>query len=181
VHVNMPQAATSGARPVLPPASYAADLRRDVAYGLRAAEALDLCLPAHATTPRPGVLLIHGGGWQDGDKELYSAICQVLAQHGFVAATMNYRLAPAHTWPAQLVDAQLAVRWLRHSARDLMLDPTRLCAFGDSAGAHLSLFLGSLRTIHPGDEAGRYVDQSPQVSCVVDAFGPVDLTQPGAS
>lgn len=157
---------------------YAETLQRDVAYGPLPAERLDLCRPVNAEHLRPGVLVIHGGGWKGGDKQTYDSICQWLATQGFVAATMNYRLAPAYTWPAQLVDAQLAVRWLRGHAADLELDPGRLCAWGSSAGAHLALFLGSLATIHPGDEAKLLADQSSRVSCVVDEFGPSDLTAP---
>jgi acetyl esterase/lipase len=67
------------------------------------------------------------------------------------------------------------VRSLRAHAADYGLDPTRLCSWGFSAGGHLAVFLGVLPTIHPGDEATLYADQSPAVSCVVDEFGPVDL------
>lgn len=172
--------ATAASAPAtIPPAVYTAETRADVAYGPLNGETLDLCLPGGAATARPGVLLIHGGGWQGGDKSQYEDLCRRLAERGFVAATMNYRLAPAHRWPAQLVDAQLAVRWLRSQARDLNLDPARLAAYGDSAGAHLALFLGSLATNHLGDEASLYAGQSPKVNCVVDAFGPVDLTLSG--
>jgi acetyl esterase/lipase len=128
------------------------------------------------------VLLIHGGGWTQGDKQGFGTpYCTLLAQQGFVVGNINYRLArdkqPATQWPAPLVDAQLAVRWLRAHANNLNLDPQRLCAWGTSAGGHLAVFLGALKTIHPGDEALLLADQSPAVSCVIDYFGPTDLTQ----
>lgn len=164
-----------------PPDGYIVDVRSNVAYGPYADESLDLCTPHGATVARPGVLLIHGGAWSTGDKSLYEDFCRQLAEHGFVAATMNYRLAPASPWPDQLVDAQLAVRWLRASAGQIALDPARLCAYGDSAGGQLAVYLGSDAAIHPGDEAALHANQSPMVSCVVDAFGPVDLTLQGAS
>lgn len=152
----------------------------NVAYGPLSAEKLDLCQPVSAPGLRPAVLLIHGGSWIMGDKSVDDTLCEVLAERGFVAATINYRLArsaqPATQWPAQLVDAQLAVRWMRAHAAQLNLDTRRLCAWGDSAGAHLAVFLGTLQTIHAGDEAHLYSDESPAVSCVVDEFGPVDLT-----
>ena len=66
--------------------------------------------------PFPAVVLIHGGGWRSGDKRDYADQCRELASRGFVAATINYRLSQVAVWPAQLVDAQLAVRWLRGSA-----------------------------------------------------------------
>lgn len=142
-------------------------------------ERLDLCMPTDAAGPRPGVLLIHGGFWSSGDKTAYTSSCSQLASQGFVAATINYRLAPGSHWPTQLVDAQLALRWLRAHASDYHLDPARVCSLGDSAGGHLAVFLGVLGTIHAGDQAGLMTDQSVRASCVVDLFGPVDLTTIG--
>jgi acetyl esterase/lipase len=150
----------------------------DIHYGPLPDEILDLCLPTNATTPRPGIIVIHGGGWTGGGKGTYDGVCSYLASQGFVAATINYRLAPAHFWPAQLIDAQLAVRWLRSKAHLIRLDPQRICSFGTSAGAHLAIFLGVLASIHEGDEAGVLATESPGVSCVVDEFGPTDLTAP---
>ncbi len=165
-----------------PEARYAVSVQSNVAYGPLAAETMDMCRPRGATGARPGVILIHGGGWSSGDKSQYSGLCRRLATYGFVAVTINYRLAPASIWPAQLVDTQLAVRSLRAHAVAYGLDPSRLCSWGFSAGGHLAVFLGVRSTIHPGDEAGLYANQSPGVSCVVDEFGPVDLLtlQPSA-
>jgi acetyl esterase/lipase len=156
---------------------YTTTIQPDVAYGPEPEETLDLCLPQGAQGLRPGVVLIHGGGWSQGDKTHFSALCAALASYGFVAATINYRLAPAHVWPAQLVDAQLVARYLRSRASQLALDPARLCSYGDSAGGHLAVFLGVLPSIHPGDHAALLADQSPGASCVVDDFSPVDLTR----
>jgi acetyl esterase/lipase len=142
-------------------------------------EALDLCTPVGAAGLRPGVLLIHGGFWSSGDKRTYSSQCTQLAEQGFVAAALNYRLAPDSYWPAQVVDVQLALRWLRAHASDYHLDSSRVCALGDSAGGHLAVFLGVLGKIHAGDQAGLLADQPVRVSCVVDLFGPVDLTTIG--
>lgn len=162
----------------LPAARYRAVLRPDLAYGPLPGESLDLCTPATAGT-RPGVLLIHGGGWVRGDKRAYDSLCRYLAGQGLVAASAGYRLAradrPSTRWPAQLVDVQLAIRWLRAHSAELDLDPARLCAWGSSAGGHLAAFLGALKTIHPGDEAGMLTVWSPAATCVIDEFGPSDL------
>ncbi len=138
-------------------------------------EDLDLCTPVGAPGLRPGVILIHDIGSQIEDKSVYSSLCSLLASQGFVAAAINFRKYPK-VWPDQLEDAQLAVRWLRAKAGQYNLDPARLCAWGDSAGAYLSVFLGALGTRYPGDEATLLSNQSPKVSCVVDDFGFVDLT-----
>jgi acetyl esterase/lipase len=165
----------------LPPPRYHATVQSDVAYGPLPGETLDLCQPQGAAGLRPGVILLHGGGWTAGDKSEYAAdytgLCPFLAGQGVVAAAINYRLTPYNTWPAPLVDAQLAVRYLRANAARLQLDAPRLCSWGESAGGHLAVFLGVLTTSHSGDQATLDATASPQVACVVDEFGPVDLTQ----
>ncbi len=174
-------AAAPTLNPVLPPARYQVEFRPDIAYGPLAEERLDLCLPQGAVDLRPGVILIHGGGWTNGDKGEFVRQCSLLASEGFVAATVNYRLAPAHIWPAQLVDVQLAVRFLRAHASELLLDPARLCSWGVSAGAHLAVFLGVLAQTHAGDQAALLADQSSAVSCAVDYFGIVNLLTYGVT
>lgn len=160
--------------PLLPP-RYQVVVHANLAYKPGSlVQRLDLCEPVGAPGPRPAVLLIHDIGIQVEDKVEYSSFCSVLASQGFVAAAMNMRGYPS-LWPDQLEDAQLAVRWLRANASQYHLNPARLCALGDSAGAHLAVFLGVLGTIYPGDEARLLTDQSPRVSCVVDEFGFVDL------
>jgi acetyl esterase/lipase len=163
---------------------YQVTLKPNVAYGSLPDQILDLCTPSGLSTPRPGIVLIHGGGFVGGDKryqfddqDTLFDVCMGLASQGFVVASINYRLAPASTWPSSLVDAQLAVRWLRTHASEIKLDPQRLCSAGLSAGAYLAVFLGVLQTIHTGDQASLLATQSPHVSCVVDFYGPVDLAR----
>lgn len=156
-------------------------VHRDVKYGVTDDERADLYL--HDRGVRPAMVMIHGGGWQTGDKSHvggHYAVAYALA--GFNVVTINYRLAKpgdASThWPAQLQDAQLAVRWLRHNAAKFHIDPARIGAMGQSAGGALALLLGSLDANVPGDRADLYAEESPKVSAVIDAFGPTDLTQP---
>lgn len=151
--------------------------KQNLPYGPLPGERLDLCQPFEAppSSGLPALILLHGGGWVLGNQLSMDSTCKYYATQGFVVAAINYRLAPQYTWPAQLNDAQLAVRWLRFHAHTLGLDTAKLCAYGSSAGAHLSIFLGELPTIHPGDTAKLLTSESPQVSCVVDQFGPTDL------
>ena len=156
---------------------YATTTTSNIAYGSLTSqgERLDLCQPQGASGNRPGVLFIHGGGWVGGDKTDFAALCTYFAGLGFIGANIDYRLGPASPWPAQIVDAQLAVRWLRANAAKLHLDVAHLCSFGASAGGHLAMMLGILTTIHPGDEASVFSTEPTQVSCVVSWSGPTDL------
>jgi acetyl esterase/lipase len=188
---NKPMAAATSTPTALPLYSrlfsthYQVTFRPDVAYGRLSQEILDLCIPTGLPTPRPGLVLIHAGGWFTGDKretfdqeqDNLQSTCMGLASQGFLVASINYRLTPGATWPTQLVDAQLAVRWLRAHADTFGLDPRHICAAGLSAGAHLAVFLGVLQATHQGDEAELLATTSPRISCVVDFFGPVDLIQ----
>ncbi len=158
--------------------SYSVRMSADLAYGPLAQQRLDLCRPVGLRGPLPLILAIHGGAWVGGDKAGLDGYCRLFASVGFAAASINYRLAPRWVWPAQLEDVQLAVRYLRAHAAALDLNPRAVCALGDSAGGHLALYLGSLDHPTPGDTAALYTDQSPQVQCVIDLFGPADLTRP---
>ncbi len=168
-------------------------VKRDISYGPLPEQTLTTCVPgekaalgkADDVKPRAGVVLIHGGAWIAFDKNSLMPVCEALARDGLFAATIDYRLARKNVistrWPAQLADTQLAVRWLRANAVSLGLDGSRLCAYGESAGAHLAVFLAAKKTIEPSDMASRLAEQPVSVVCAVDNFGPVDLTEPGAS
>ncbi len=89
------------------------------------------------------VVLIHGGGWVSGGRRDMFDIARFFAAMGFTAASIDYTLAgPGNRWPAQLLDCQSAVRYLRAQAKELDIDPTKIGAAGISAGGHLSLWLG---------------------------------------
>jgi acetyl esterase/lipase len=62
---------------------------------------------------RPGVLVVHGGAWRYGDRRQLRHYCRQLAQRGYVAYAVDYRLAPEHKFPAQMEDCRDAVRWIR--------------------------------------------------------------------
>jgi acetyl esterase/lipase len=122
------------------------------------------------------VLLVHGGGWQAGDKQFYAPMARDLAAHGYVAFSINYRLLPTYRYPAELDDAQRAVRFVRAHAADYDLEPTRLGALGDSAGGYLVALLGTRETRDNSDpDLAKY---SSKVQCVVDFYGPADFTVP---
>ncbi|WP_051946450.1 alpha/beta hydrolase [Verrucomicrobium sp. BvORR106] len=130
-----------------------------------------------AATPklRPAVLMVHGGGWAGGNKKEFRNLALLMAQLGYVTVPVSYRLTTnaANTWPAQLDDVQLAVRWLRNHASQYGIDPKRIGAVGVSAGGQLVASLGLRETRDPA--TAKYADQSSRVACVVDVSGPTDL------
>lgn len=82
---------------------------------------------------------------------------------------------PSNTYPVQLADPQLAVRWLRENYATYNINPSTICAYGSSAGAHMALLLGTSPTTTQSDMSNQYPTVSPQVSCVVDKYGPTDF------
>lgn len=125
----------------------------------------------------PAILAIHGGGFRAGSRKGYTATCAMLAEHGYVCATADYRLAPAAPFPAAVYDVKAAVRYLRANASRLGIDPNRIGVMGGSAGGHLALFLGVTGNVPEFEGDGPNRDQSSRVAVVVDYFGPSDLTK----
>lgn len=138
--------------------------------------AVDLAMPKNATGELPAIVCIHGGGFRAGTREGYDKLCLTLAQHGYVAITVTYRLAPAYPFPAAVQDCKTAVRWLRANAAKYHVDPKRIGVTGGSAGGHLAQFLGVTMGVKAFEGDG-HNDQSSDVSCVVNYYGPSDLTK----
>ncbi|MEX0676605.1 MAG: alpha/beta hydrolase [Pirellulales bacterium] len=143
---------------------------------------LDLAVPkGQGGKPRGAVVVIHGGGWIEGDKSSFSTADEArpanilgFAKLGLVAATINYRLAGEAPFPAALDDCRCAVRWLRAHAEEYRVDPARIAAYGNSAGGHLALLLGMMPP--PAPSAGEpYADRSSRVQAVISDSGPIDL------
>jgi acetyl esterase/lipase len=127
--------------------------------------------------PFPAVLCIHGGGFRAGDRQGYNGLIKTLAQRGYVAATVTYRLAPKFQFPAAVYDCKAAVRWLRANAGKYKVDPQRIGVTGGSAGGHLVHFLGVTSDVGEFEGDGGHSDQSSRVQCVVSYFGPSDFTK----
>jgi acetyl esterase/lipase len=121
---------------------------------------LDLYVPNGGAAPYPLVVWIHGDHWNDGSRTDAMPASHELSR-GYAIASIDYRLSTAAPFPAQLNDAQAALRWLRDNAARYGLDASRIAAWGFGSGAQLAALLGT----------------SQSVQAVVDYAGPVDLTR----
>ena len=135
------------AAPAAPAAEPAAappySVERNVVYASPAG--MDLHLDAylpHGDGPFPAVLVVHGGAWRVGSKGQLASYARKLAERGYAAFAINYRLAPRHPFPAQIEDCRSAVRWIRRNAEAYKVDSQRVGGIGYSAGGHLVALLG---------------------------------------
>ena len=90
----------------------------------------------------PALIMIHGGGWNSGDKSLQVPLAQQIAARGYVTIPVEYRLIPEAVYPAGLHDIKTAVRWARANASKYGIDPDRIAVSGCSAGAQLATLVG---------------------------------------
>lgn len=179
------EAALAQARKVDPEASLPSDelpggvsAREDIVYAtigdieLR----LDVYRPETGNGPLPTVILVHGGGWESGERAMERPLARRLAAAGFVAAPVSYRLGPAGRFPNALHDLKSAVRWLRAHADEFGIDPDALGAVGGSSGGQLVALLGATNAMARFEGDGPNREYSSEVGAVVDFDGLADFT-----
>lgn len=147
----------------------------DVSYDARFGDAttMDIYVPT-GSGRHPAVLMIHGGAWVAGSKSAYTQAAKRLARSGYVAATINYRLVPAGTYPRAVQDCLCALSFLRAHATDYGLDPDRVAVMGYSAGGHLASLVG-VASDDPAHQPDCASGPTTPPRAVVSGAGPQDL------
>jgi acetyl esterase/lipase len=143
----------------------------------------DLYFPTNVpgTARWPAVIVIHGGGFvggrRDASRELN--ICSTLARNGYVAMSIDYLLSSNKhaVWPTNLWDCKTAVRWLRHNADKLHVNPNRVGVLGGSAGGHLAAMVALTTASDRLDPPAPLGDVPCGVNCCIDLYGIADLTE----
>jgi acetyl esterase/lipase len=136
--------------------------------------ALDVYRPPPWPTPVPAIVVVHGGGWSNGDKGELSRTSERLAAAGFAVFDIQYRLAPQPNWQTATGDVKCAVAWVKQHAGEVgvNVDVNRVALMGRSAGGHLALLAAyttddpELASTCPGDS---------RVSAVIAYYAPTDL------
>ncbi|MCG6156093.1 alpha/beta hydrolase fold domain-containing protein [Rubinisphaera margarita] len=148
---------------------------RNVAYvkGGHERQTLDVYVPEGIEGKNPVVVWIHGGGWQNGSKD--RCPIQYLLDHGYVVASINYRLSGHAIFPAQLHDCKAAIRFLKANADKYHIDADRIGVWGSSAGGHLVALLGTTGDAPKteGDLGVTFGNGAVQAVC--DFYGPTDF------
>ncbi|MGI8907351.1 MAG: alpha/beta hydrolase fold domain-containing protein [Candidatus Sumerlaeaceae bacterium] len=150
----------------------ATEVLRDLVYRKASKQELrlDIFRPENTTAPCPVVLMIHSGGWIQGDKSSQEHFGLALADIGILAIGANYRLAPDFPYPKPVRDCQAALKWVRQHAQDYGGDPQRIGILGESAGAQLASLAGLLDAKSLAGKSGKA-----SVRAVANLLGPTDL------
>lgn len=113
-------------------------------------------------SPAPCVIVVHGGGWDSGDRDQVPQLNHWLAERGYAVAAISYRLAPKFQWPAQRADTLAALAFLKSRSGELGIDPTRFVLLGRSAGGQIA-------------QATGYTAHDAAIRGVVGLYAPSDL------
>lgn len=148
---------------------------RAQSYGPYPQESYFTCAPSAFER---AAIIVHGGAWVRGDADWYKVtdLCEALKDAGILGVAIDYRLAGTMPWPAQLLDLQTAIRYVRKRWQ-----PLALCVIGESAGGQMVLMAGAAGHTTWSDyadplaEAGLYPGIASAPDCIVDISGPTDL------
>jgi acetyl esterase/lipase len=163
-------------------ATYPVELLTDLVYTVSGSRPrlLDLYIPSAAPRPLPVIVWLHAGGWRSGNRKRAPDLSHHFAMHGFAMASIDYRYSSEATFPAQLHDVKVAIRWLRVNGGSYGIDGGRIGLWGASAGGHLA----TLAALTPDDEfsgpdhgANAHRDVRTDVQAVVTAYAPIDFLQ----
>ncbi|MFC2091035.1 alpha/beta hydrolase fold domain-containing protein [Bacteroidota bacterium] len=149
---------------------------RDIRYGPDEANILDLWL-VNGPTPGPLVIFFHGGGFSTGDKRgsMISPLLVRLLMADISVASVNYRLTDVAPFPAQMQDCALALQFLRNKASQYGIDPRRIGAAGESAGALISMWLAFNDDLSDRENPDPILRESTRLTAIAPSNGPGTL------
>ena len=127
----------------------------------------DLFLPPENDPKKPAIVVIHGGGWMEGDKTQLRGYGILLSRMGFVCLCASYRLSQEAKWPSHIEDVKCAIRYLKANAKEFGIDPDRIGVTGNSAGGHLALMCASNDSNLEGQGGNQGFDSKIKAICAV--------------
>lgn len=144
---------------------------KDVPYGENERHRIDLYIPENPVKKSGFLLIVHGGGWQSGDKAVHSQDCEYWSKLGYICGTMNYRYVSEDVNIfEELDDIASALKTVKEKCADYGFDISELMLSGGSAGAHLCLMYAYLRAEEsPVKPVAAFV-YCPPVDCSEDDF-----------
>lgn len=127
----------------------------------------------------PAIIMIHGGGWRSGNKVMERPMAQRLAENGYVAITVEYRLSLEARFPAAVCDIKNAIRFIKDNAEKYGVDTSKIAIEGESAGGHLAML-----TAMSGDlalfGADNHSKSCSKVQAAIDVDGILSFLMPAS-
>lgn len=145
---------------------------------------LDLYLPRDRSTPKPTLMLFHGGGWVAGQKERNVLWFVPYLSMGWAVINVEYRIASNSLAPAAVEDCRCALRWAINNAKRYNFDVSKFVLTGTSAGGHLALITGMLPPQNDFDRQcptpdsirwAKGTEPEVKVAAIVNWFGITDV------
>ncbi|MEX1103648.1 MAG: alpha/beta hydrolase [Dehalococcoidia bacterium] len=135
----------------------------------------DIFEPPDAARKGIGVLLVHGGGWSQGDRSQLKGYGILLGRRGYTCVATEYRLTGESLWPAQIEDVKAALRWMGANAGRLRIDAEKIVIEGNSAGGHLALVAAGTPSIREFEGAGGNDGIPTKVAAAIAFYPPTGL------
>ena len=126
----------------------------------------------------PALIMVHGGGWRAGKKDMQVPMAQMIAARGFVTVTVEYQLSLEAKYPAAVHNIKAAIRWMRANAEKYAIDPDRIAISGCSAGGQLASLTGLTNGIERFEGTMGVVNYSSEVQAIIDMDGVINFMAP---
>jgi pectinesterase len=142
---------------------------------------LDVFKPKNINGETPVILLIHGGGWRSGDKNMNHYMANLFTKNGFAAISVEYRLSLESKYPEGLKDIVTAIRWTKANADKYGFDNKKIILLGCSSGGQMVSLLGSMNKKKSPYRSDKYKKYTDDVCAVVDFDGVLAFIHPDSS
>ncbi len=165
------------------PADYNEDviIKKNIKYFVEDKRSLhlDLFFPKNVNKKLPCIMIIHGGGWRSGHKEMEWALASNLASQNFITATIEYRLSTEALYPKAIFDIKNAILWIKENSYKYNIDTNKIFLMGQSAGGQLAALTGVTTGIKKFEPPSK--KYSSKVCAIIDIDGVLDMTTPSES
>lgn len=127
---------------------------------------------------KPAIILIHGGGWNSGNKSLMEPMAQQIASKGYACFTIEYRLSLEAKFPAGIFDVKNAIKYVKANAERFYVDTTKVAVLGCSAGGQMAALIGTTNTNKAFEDAASMYNESSSVHAIIDVDGVLAFKHP---
>lgn len=142
---------------------------------------LDVFIPGWDSKLHPVVVLIHGGGWISGNKNLTWPMAHQLCKAGYLCLSVEYRMLLEAPYPAALKDIKTAIRWIRSQAETYHVDTSFVAIYGCSAGGQLAALAASTNALRIYTDPAFYPEVSDHIQALIDLDGVLHFLHPLSS